>query len=291
MTDRKPETVTWRELWAETTRVLGDRHHARWMCEVASGVDGADFMAAVDEPATNRMVAHLDAMIARRQAGEPLQYVLGRWQFRSLDLMIDRRVLIPRPETEWVCEKALDIARSLTAPLRIVDLGTGSGAIGLSLAAELPVGSAEVWVTDASPEALDVTRANLAGLGRCAASVRVAAGWWFDALPTELRGTFDLVVANPPYVAEGDPSLDADVMQWEPHDALFAGADGLRDIRLIVAGAAEWLRPGGALVLEIGADQGQAVTDLLTTSEFRHVAIHEDLAGKDRVAVGFRSPA
>jgi release factor glutamine methyltransferase len=291
MTDREQETVTWRELWAETTEVLGDRNHARWMCEVASGADGADFLAAVDEPATNRMVAHLDAMIARRRAGEPLQYVLGRWQFRTLDLMIDRRVLIPRPETEWVCEKALDIARSLPPPVRIVDLGTGSGAIGLSLAAELPVGSAEVWVTDASTEALDVTRANLAGLGRCAASVRVGAGSWFDALPTELSGTFDLVVANPPYVAEGDPSLDSDVMQWEPHDALFAGADGLRDIRLIVAGAAEWLRPGGALVLEIGADQGQAVTDLLAASAYRHVAIHEDLAGKDRVAVGFRSPA
>jgi release factor glutamine methyltransferase len=287
MTDRDDGTVSWRTLWAETAALIGDRTRARWLCEVASGSDGADFIADLEEPATQRMVAHLDAMIGRLQEGEPLQYVLGRWQFRTLDLMIDQRVLIPRPETEWVCEKAIAIARSMPPPLRLADLGTGSGAIGLSLAAELPIGAAEVWLTDASRDALDVARANLAGIGRPAASVRIAEGSWFDAFPPDLRGSFDLVVSNPPYVADNDPELDPGVLLWEPPGALLAGSDGLDDIRVIVENAAEWLRFGGALVLEIGADQGLAVADLMNAAGFRHVAIEKDLAGRDRIAIGF----
>ncbi|MCU1367196.1 MAG: hemK, partial [Ilumatobacteraceae bacterium] len=225
----QPDVTTWRQLLAETTRVLGDRQHARWMCEVASGVDSGDeLLAELDAPATQRMVAHLDAMIARRLAGEPLQYVLGTWQFRRLDLMVDQRVLIPRPETEWVCETALGLARtvwSTTAPTPVtaVDLGTGSGAIGLSLAAELPVGSVQVWLADVSADALDVARANLAGVGGAGAAVQIAEGSWFDALPASLRGEIDLVVANPPYIADGDPDVTAEVANWEPHLALFAG--------------------------------------------------------------------
>jgi release factor glutamine methyltransferase len=287
MTDRDDGTVSWRALWAETAAAIGDRTRARWLCEVASGSDGDEFIAELEEQATQRMVAHLDAMIGRFQAGEPLQYVLGRWQFRTLDLMIDRRVLIPRPETEWVCERAIAIARSMPAPVRLVDLGTGSGAIGLSLAAELPIGSAEVWLTDASADSLDVARANLAGIGRPAASVRIAEGSWFEALPPELRGSFDLVVSNPPYVADHDPDVDPEVLKWEPANALLAGDDGLKDIRVIVDDAVAWLRVGGALVLEIGAGQGPAVTELLDDAEFRHVAIEKDLAGRDRIAIGF----
>lgn len=281
-------TVTWRQLLAETTAVLGDRHHARWMCEVASGCDSAEFPAELDEPATHRMVAHLDAMIARRLGGEPLQYVLGTWQFRHLDLMIDRRVLIPRPETEWVCEAALQIARSMPAPLTAADLGTGSGAIGLSLAAELPIGSARVWIADVSVDALDVARANLAGIGRAAAAVTAVQGSWFGALPLDLRGTLDLVVANPPYIAEDDPAVSDDVRSWEPHLALFSGVDGLRDIREITADAGAWLRPGGWLVIEIGHEQGQAVRELFERARFGDVEIRPDLAGLDRIALGRR---
>ena len=284
-------TLSWRELWAETAAVVGDRNHARWMCEVASGCDRDEFLTGLDEPATERMVAHLDAMIARRLAGEPLQYVLGSWQFRTLDLMVDRRVLIPRPETEWVCEAALQLARAATSrPRRIADLGTGSGAIGLSLAAELPVDSAEVWLADVSADALDVARANLAGLGRAAAGVRIVQGSWFDALPHTLLGSFDLVVANPPYVAEGDADVEPSVLEWEPHGALFAGADGLDDIRSIVAHAPQWLTPDGWLVLEIGGAQGGAVSELLSTHGYRHVELRKDLAGHDRTALA-RRPA
>jgi len=284
MADRDAATLTWRRLWAETSEQLRDRQHARWMCEVASGFDGAEFIEALDDAPTQRMVAHLDTMLARRLGGEPLQYVLGRWQFRALDLMVDRRVLIPRPETEWVAEIAIGIARSIAPPRRIVDLGTGSGALGLSMAAELPIASSEIWLTDVSPDAIDVARANLAGLGRAGAFVRVVQGSWFDALPAELRGTIDLVVSNPPYVADDDPELEADVAAWEPASALFGGHDGLDHVRAIVGDAGRWLRPGGAIVFEIGADQAVAVEALLNAHGFRHVEIADDLTGRPRVA-------
>ena len=290
-----PDTLTWRLLLAETAVTLGDRNHARWMCEVDSGcADAEAFAAEIDEPVTERMIAHLDAMIARRQAGEPLQYVLGRWQFRRLDLMVDRRVLIPRPETEWVTEVALEIAAQQSAqngsgPITVVDLGTGTGAIGLSLAAELPVGSARIWMSDVSGAALDVARANAAGIGRAAAAVTIVEGSWFAALPAQLTGAIDLVVANPPYIADGDPQVAADVREWEPHLALYSGNDGLDDIRTIVSGAAHWLRPGGVLVFEIGADQGQAVLELLEGVGLVDTEIRPDLAGRDRIAIGRRA--
>lgn len=281
-------TLTWRRLWAETARVTGERPSARWLCEVASGLDGDEFLAALDEPVTERMVHHLDAMLARLGAGEPLQYVLGRWSFRHLDLLVDRRVLIPRPETEQVVEVALGLVRDRPGRRRIVDLGTGSGAIGLALASELPLGSCEVWLTDISGDALDVARANLAGIGRAGAIVRVAAGAWFEALPTELRGGLDLVVSNPPYVDDDDPALESVVRVWEPASALFGGADGLDHVRTIVGAAGDWLAPGGALVLEIGASQGDRVAALLGAAGFVDVTVVADLAGRDRVAVARR---
>jgi release factor glutamine methyltransferase len=269
-------------LLAETAERVGERPAARWLCEVASGADQLD--EVLEEPATQRMVAHLDAMVARHAAGEPLAYVLGRWSFRHLDLAVDPRVLIPRPETEVVAGVALDLARALPPPVTVVDLGTGSGAIGLALADELPVVGVSVWLVDNDADALDVARANLAGIGRRAANVRIAEGTWFDALPTDV--VVDLAVANPPYVATGSPDVDPAVREWEPPHALFAGADGLDAMRAVVTGAAERVRPGGWLVLEIGADQGRAVEALLTGSGFQLVEIRPDLAGRDRVAIG-----
>lgn len=279
----------WRDHWDEVAGTVGDRVEARWLCEEASGAFGADFGEVLDEVPTVRMIAHLDAMLERYAAGEPLQYVLGHWSFRHLDLLVDRRVLIPRPETELVAGMAIGLAATIAAerPACCADLGTGTGAIGLSIAAELPHGGAEVWLTDLSSDALDVARANLAGIGSAGASVRLAIGDWFDALPDHLRGRLDVVVANPPYVADDDPALEEIVHAWEPSMALFGGGDGLRELRRIAAAAPEWLAEGGSLVLEIGATQADDVTALL--ADFAEVAVHRDAAGLDRIVVARRA--
>ncbi|MDC3402407.1 peptide chain release factor N(5)-glutamine methyltransferase [bacterium] len=286
-TDGAGRTVTWGELLAETTAAVGDRAHARWLCEVASSsVDGDEFLGRMQEHATVRMVAHLDAMVARCRTGEPLQYVLGEWSFRHLTLAVDPRVLIPRPETEVVAGVAIELAAEC-GPTRIVaDLGTGTGAIGLSMAFELPRQGTVVWLTDVSADAIDVARSNLAGIGPAAANVHVAHGSWFEALPSDT--CFDVIVSNPPYVAVGSPDLEAGVGDWEPAGALFAGDDGLDAIRVLAAGAPDRLRPGGSIVLEIGADQGPRVSDLLVEVGLVEVEIRPDLSGRDRIAIARR---
>ncbi|MEJ7799878.1 MAG: peptide chain release factor N(5)-glutamine methyltransferase [Ilumatobacter sp.] len=278
--------LTLRELVTDTARVIGSRRDARWLCEVSAALDGAEFDAALGDPVTDRVVAHLDAMLVRYRAGEPLQYVLGRWGFRHLDLAIDRRVLIPRPETEWVAGVAIELAAAVTGARAVADLGTGSGAIGLSLAHELPVADTTVWITDVSHDAIAVARANLAGIGRAARNVRIGIGSWFEALPPGER--FDVIVSNPPYVATDSPDLASSVEEWEPLIALLSGADGLDAIKRLVAGAPDHLAPGGWLVLEIGADQGNAVAELLDDAGYVDVEIRPDQAGHDRVAIARR---
>lgn len=287
------DTISWRQLWEETAPLTG-RPEARWLCEEASGAFGDEFLDVLDTPVTERSVAHLDAMLARLRDGEPLQYVLGHWSFRRLDLLVDRRVLIPRPETELVAEVALGFARELlvagaSRPLPVADLGTGSGAIGLSLAQELPRGAVDVWLTDLSLDALDVARANTAGLGMAGACVHFGHGTWFDALPAALQGSLGLVVSNPPYIAADDPDVADDVRTWEPAQALFADDDGLADISAIANGATEWLRPRGRLVMEIGAGQGVAVAEVLAAAGLGDVEIRRDLAGRDRIAIAVKN--
>ena len=286
MSENTDATMTWRRLWDETESVIGDRQHARWLCETASSTDPDEFLASLADTPTTRMVSHLDAMVARYRTGEPLQYVLGSWSFRRLDLNVDTRVLIPRPETEIVAEVALGLAVKIEGERIVVDLGTGSGAIGLSRADELPLDGTTVWLTDASSDALDVARANLAGVGRAARNVRVALGSWFDALPDDLEA--DVIVSNPPYVAVGSADLEANVGEWEPDGALFAGVDGLDDYRVIVPGAIEYLRPHGWLVLEIGYDQGPAVSALLEQQGYQQIEVRQDLAKLNRVVLAQR---
>jgi release factor glutamine methyltransferase len=283
-------TITWRELRDEAVARLTSAGSptpevdARRIVEEASGAEGAAVALVLGERATVRGVARFDRMVARRTEGEPLQYVLGRWGFRGLDLMVDRRVLIPRPETEAVVDAALaelDAAGGRERVTTVVDLGTGSGAIGLAIASERV--RSQVWLTDASPDALDVARANLAGLGRSGARVRVAEGRWFDALPEELSGAVDVVVTNPPYVPDG-LELPADVQEWEPADALRGGPDGTDDLRAIVADAPEWLAPGGSLVCELSPEQGAAMADV-AAGRFAEVELVEDLTGRVRALV------
>lgn len=289
MPDDQAGAVSVGELWHRTTTDIGDRAAARWLCEVATGLSGSELATALDEPVTEAMVAHLDAMLARRSTGEPLQYVLGQWSFRHLDLAIDRRVLIPRPETEEVAGVAIELTAAAVeqrGSAVVADLGTGSGAIGLSVAHESPLGAVEIWLTDRDPDALDVARANLAGLGRRGAGVRLALGSWFDALPD--HEVFDVIVSNPPYVADGSAEVEPDVVAWEPAGALFAGPDGLDHVRTLAAGVLDRLRPGGWVVIEIGARQGPAAAALLEHHGAVDVAIRRDAAGLDRIALGRR---
>jgi release factor glutamine methyltransferase len=224
-----------------------------------------------------RKQSEYDDLVARRLAGEPLQYVVARWGFRTLDLYVDRRVLIPRPETEIVAGVAMEFVPDGGT---VVDLGTGSGAIALSIAAETKAGA--IWATDASPDALAVARANLAGLGRPALRVQLVEGDWFAALPAELRGAVDVVVSNPPYIAEHE-ALPSEVIDWEPRAALIAGVTGLEAIERVISDGRDWLRPGGALVIEIAPHQREAVVAMCAA--FGSVEIRQDLTGRDRVLV------
>ena len=276
--------TTWRNLQRKAQAELGARE-AWFVLERASGFDRAGLIPRLADPVAARTVAFVEGMVERRRAGEPLQYVLGLWSFRRLELVVDRRVLIPRPETEMVVDVALG-ELALLGPHRplVVDLGTGSGAIAISVALEVP--AAHVWGTDRSTDALAVARANLAGMGgRVAPRVRLAAGDWFDALPQELQGQVDVVIANPPYVGDAE-ALPAEVVDWEPPGALFAGPTGLEAAADILAGAPAWLRRPGAIVVEIAPHQAGPAAALARESGFTEVDVRPDLAGRLRALVG-----
>ena len=287
----EPAEPTWRELLEEARVATGSATDARRLVERASGYEGGEYVLALEERSTPRTREFFRAMVERRVAGEPLQYVLGRWGFRQLDLFIDQRVLIPRPETEQLVEVALAQLRRLTAVTpagmapTVVDLGTGSGAIGLSLAVE--VVGAQVWATDASADALAVARANLAGIGGLAAMrVQLAEGSWFDALPEALAGEITMIVSNPPYVSETEVAgLPAEVGDWEPVDALVAGPSGLEALAHLIAAAPRWLAQPGALVLEIAPSQADEVMRLAGEAGFLEAEVYRDLAGRERVLV------
>jgi release factor glutamine methyltransferase len=259
------------------------------MAEEASGRDGAAFVLALDDVVTVLPHANFERMVERRLTGEPLQYVLGRWGFRTLDLLVDRRALIPRPETEFVAEVAFSVLALVAggAPATVVDLGTGNGALALAIAAERTQTS--VIATDASPAALNLARANLAGIGRAATRVTLAHGSWYGALRAELRGAIDLIVSNPPYVGAVE-ELPPEVAEWEPLDALIAGPTGLEAVHEVVGGAPEWLRPGGGLVVEIGDRQGELAAVAAQRAGLVDVEVRLDLTGRPRVLVA-RAPS
>lgn len=287
-------TLSWRQLRHEATQRLrnafdDDRsQEARWIVERVSGYSASELMIHDDELVSVRSVAFFDELLARREALEPLQYVLGRWSFRTLELLVDQRALIPRPETETVTGIAIELAAAAGLGAVVVDLGTGTGAIGLSIVVEVP--GVQVWATDVSAHTIAVARANLAGLGRPATRVRLAVGSWFDALDQELCAQIDVIVSNPPYVCT-DAELGPDVLEWEPHSALFAGHDGLDHIRIIVAEAPQWLRPGGWLVVELSPEQAPMALELATAAGLTDVDVRTDLAGRLRALVARRPVA
>lgn len=219
------------------------------------------------------------ALVARRAAGEPVAYLLGRREFYGRDFAVSPAVLIPRPETELLVEVALAAVAGRANP-RILDLGTGSGCIAVTLALELP--GAEVTAVDISAAALAVARGNAQALG---AGLRCLQSEWFAALGGE---RFDLIVSNPPYVAEGDPHLAAGDLRFEPAVALACGRDGLDAIRCILAAAPDHLEPGASLHVEHGYDQAGAMAELLMAAGFNDISQHQDLAGIVRVSGGRR---
>jgi release factor glutamine methyltransferase len=289
-------TVTWAQLVDGAAARITRAEARRILAEVVGLDDGdpsvepgaaeAGWDRGRSRP-TARARARFDELVARREAGEPLQYVLGRWGFRTLDLMVDRRVLIPRPETELLAGLAIAEVRTRLGrdgPVRVVDLGTGSGAVALAVAAEVNAAALSVWATDVSAQALAVARANLAGVGRAAARVRVAEGDWFDALPSDLAGTIDVAVSNPPYVADGD-ELPEEVAAWEPRLALVSGPAGTEQHARIVAEAGRWLAPGGVLLMELAPHQAAVVAGMAAAAGLRRPVVHPDLSARLRVLV------
>jgi release factor glutamine methyltransferase len=230
-----------------------------------------------DKPLNDRQAERYDAMLHRRATHEPVAYILGAKNFFGREFQVNSSTLIPRPETELLVERAL--ARG---PAKILDVGTGSGCIAVTMALELP--NSRVTAVDISSPALDVAQRNAKRLG--AENVRFIQSDLYQALGPGLEGVFDMIIANPPYVPAGEIArLDPD-LSFEPVTALAAGIDGLSCIRSLVAGAPRFLAASGRLMFEIGHDQGPAVRKILSDAGFRNVEIALDDDRRDRIASG-----
>lgn len=313
---------TWQDLFEQGLAQGVASTEVRRLLGAASGLELDELLKVWTEPASLRATAQFEQMLQSRLAGKPLQYILGSWGFRSLDLYLDERVLIPRPETECLVEVASqELARrrrvragesrsvasrsdksrpgaprsgSLPRRLRVADLGCGSGAIGLSMAAEHT--DVEVFCCDLSADALAVARANLAGLGMAASPVYLAQGHWYQGLQQATllaapnsADKFDLICSNPPYIANSE-DLPASVRDFEPYEALYAGEKGTEAIAELLEGAAGWLLDGGAFVCEIAPNQADSVRSLAAANGLVDVAVTNDLAGRQRILRARKPP-
>lgn len=245
------------------------------------GLKRLDLYLQHDRPLTDTELERYRSAVRRRLKREPVQYILGTAAFRTLELQVDRRVLIPRPETEILVGEVLKWAKSHERNDAVLDIGTGSGAIALSLAAE---GSfSRIVASDVSPDALAVAGANAARLGIDAVEFRCGSLWE----PLRAGERFDIIVSNPPYVAERDrPMLPPEVLEHEPAGALFGGAGGYAVLEAIVQGARPHMAPGSLLALEIGAGQKDEVLRLIAeTGAFEDARVVDDLSGRARIAL------
>ena len=287
--------ILWSAEYLTEKGVEAGRLDAEWLLSAALGVDRLQLYLQYDRPLSSEEREAFKPLLRRRARREPLQYIIGRAAFRQLELKTDPRVLIPRTETEVLVQEVLDWASAAVGGAGRVgdggvggvwDMGTGTGAVALSLAAE---GAWRVVATDVSPEALSVAadnaeRHDLSGL------VEFRQGSLFE--PLEEGERFNIIVSNPPYIAESEKgALQPEVRDWEPPEALFAGEDGLDVIRQLVAGAPEHLVSGGLLALECGLGQAERVAaDVNATSAFAAVWIRPDLTGRPRVVMAERGP-
>jgi release factor glutamine methyltransferase len=240
------------------------------------GTGRASLAADPDRGLAPEELLALESFVRRRLAGEPVAYLTGRREFWSIEIEVSPDVLVPRPETELLVERALIAIEGLKSPA-VLDLGTGSGAIAIAIAAERP--DAAVTATDVSAAALGVARRNAAGLGL--RNLRFFEGAWYAPLA---GARFDVIVSNPPYVAAGDPALEA--LAHEPRLALVSGNDGLEALTAVASAAPRHLSPGGWLLVEHGASQGDAVRGLLRSAGLEKISTRADLAGLDRVTEG-----
>jgi len=260
----------------EAARCESPRVDAEILVSHVLGTSRSELALEPKRKLSREEASELEALVARREKREPLAYVLGEWGFRRLTLTVDRRVLVPRPETEVVVERCLRRLQGIGEP-RVLDVGTGSGAIALAIADEHP--GAQVSAIDASPGALEVAGANVLATG-----LDVDLREWdlFAGLPD---GPWDLVVSNPPYVLPEElDTLQEEVREWEPREALV----GVGATEAVARGALDVLVAGAALVLEVAAGDGGRVASLLQELGYSDVSTTEDLAGRDRVVEGVR---
>lgn len=258
---------------AEARRIIPAAEARLLLCHVL-GCSTAWIEAHRDDALGEAEGERFAGLASRRAAGEPVAYLVGTREFYGRDFAVSPAVLIPRPETELL----IDLVKAGPVPSRVLDLGTGSGCLAITLALELP--RTELTAIDRSPDALVVARGNAECLG---ARVRFLEGDWFDAVAGE---RFDVIVSNPPYVAEADPHLREGDLRFEPAMALRCGTDGLDAIRRIVAQAPSHLIAGGRLLFEHGYDQAEAAASLLAAAGFSDPEAHRDLAGIVRVSGG-----
>lgn len=250
-------------------------HEARRLLQLVTGLDAAG--VGLLEGLEPDQEVRFKELVERRLDGEPLQYIEGTVQFGPVEVAVDRRVLIPRPETEVLWERAVAALDTADEDSVIVDLGTGSGALALALKHAFP--EARVYATDIDPDAVELARENVEEAG-----VTVFTGDLFAALPFGMRGHVDLLISNPPYVADGD-DLPSEVRDREPAGALFAGQQGDEILERIAEQAFYWVKPGGWVFLEIGETQAERAVELF--ADFQCV-IYEDLAGRPRILAGYR---
>ena len=221
---------------------------------------------------------------ARRLAGEPIAYLVGKRGFHDIELYVGPGVLIPRPETEILVEIALREIQTLNRPANILDLGTGSGAIALAIAHSAP--QTIVNATDQSLEALAIAKMNAQQLG-LSDRVQFAQGSWYEALKEVIQ--FDVILSNPPYIALGDSHLSAGDLRFEPASALSDGGGGVSCLETIISQVDPYLKPGGLVAVEHGFDQSDAVVDLMKAAQLQEIQVHRDLAGHDRAVSGRKS--
>lgn len=265
---------------AELFRSSGiDALDAQVLLRATLGVSDAFLIAHAGDTVGTQQAAQFFTVAARRAAGEPVAYIVGEREFYGREFKVSAAVLIPRPDTELLVDLALERLPT-NAPRRVLDLGTGSGCIGISIALERS--AVQVTATDISAAALDVARQNAQRLG--VGNIEFKAGAWYHAVQGE---RFDVIVSNPPYVAAGDDHLGQGDLRFEPRAALAAGADGLDCICAIIAEAKKHLLPGGALLMEHGYDQSERCRALFTAAEFAQVQSWRDIAGIERVTGGW----